>query len=123
MIWLSSRASSDLGMKIKVSVSRTSKKVIVCLPFGQCFIAWIELVIVEVGSCQEHLDLCLSLLEADLLLEVALLLLVNVRDSDFCAHEFPEDLLEGNETAITRVNGRPHGRNVHHHLDYFSAIL
>ena len=115
MIWLSSRASSDLG--IKSLVKRTSNNAVVYLPFGQCFIAWIELVVIEVGSCQEHLDLCLSLLEADLLLEVALLFLVYMRDSNLCAHEFPENLLEGNETAITRVNGRPHSRNVHHHLD------
>ena len=87
-------------------------------PFGQGFIAGVKLIVIKVGSLKQHVDFLLPLFEADLLLEIALLLLVDVSDANLRLNELPEDLLEWNETAIAFVNRCAHCINVYH-FHYF----
>ena len=113
IIWFSSRASFDLTQE-QEDASASCRLPPLYLPFGQGLIAGVQLIVIEIGSLQQHVDFLLSLLEADLLLEVALLLLVDVRDAHLRLHELPEDLLERNEAAIAFVDRRAHCINVHH---------
>ena len=117
IIWFSSRASFDLVQE-KKDTSVSCRLLPFYSPFGQGLVTGVQLIVIKIGSLQQHVDFLLSLLEADLLLEVTLLLLVDVRDAHLRHHELPEDLLEWNETAIAFVNRCAHCINVHH-FHYF----
>ena len=115
MIWLNSSASSDLLQTIKYQFKLQFLRVW-CgnLPFDELLVTWVKLVVFKVSSLQKHIDLLLSLLKADLLLQIALLLLIYVSDSNLVLDKVPEDVLEIAVTAMVGIHCLLQCLCVHH---------